>query len=98
MLCWFFLAWLCSLPVYGTDGTTTDAFVGRYRVVSLSSKPANELMGGIPEQFELTNQTTIFGRGWFQLIAPTATTAPARLHHLWRPHGSRGSVQFGWGM
>jgi len=66
--------------------------------VSLSSKPADEPTGGIPQQFALTNQTTIVGHGWLQLIAPTASAAPARLHHLWRPHGRRVTVQFGWGM
>jgi hypothetical protein len=53
---------------------------------------------GIPEQFELTNQTTIFGHGWFQLIAQQQRSARARLHHLWRPHGRGVRVQFGWGM
>ena len=99
IVCWFLVAlWLWSVQLHAADSVSTDAFVGCYRVVSLSSKPSDQQTGGIPAHFALTNQATIFGHGWLQLTAPTATAGPARLHHLWRPDGRKVTVQFGWGM
>jgi hypothetical protein len=99
IVCWSLLAlWLWSVQLHAADSASTDAFVGCYRAVSLCSKPSDQQTGGIPAQFALTNQATIFGHRWLQLTASTATAGPARLHHLWRPDGRKVTVQFGWGM
>jgi hypothetical protein len=58
---------------------------------------SDEPTGGIPNQFVRTKSNKHL-RSWLQLIAPTATAAPARLHYVWRAHGRSVVVQFDWGM
>ena len=96
---WVLLALsVCCTQLQAANSGSESRFVGCYDVVSIHSNPPDLPTGGIPGSFDLTNRPTIFRDRSFQLTAPTATTAPARLHHLWRPVGSRVTVQFGWGL
>jgi hypothetical protein len=99
ILAWVLIALsLCSMQLRAENSATASHFLGCYEVVSAHANSPKLSTSSVPHKFELTNQPTIFRDGSFQLSAATAATGPARLHHLWRPRGSRLTVEFGWGL